>query len=147
MIDYYDQRLWETRKSNPFYEQVAKLRLDFVDKNILSVNTESYPTQVERDWSYLVKREYRYKVTINSIGRAFFPGMVGSILLTYYRQRLNLLPFVISIPCYIYLRDKHRKMFNKRLFDMCNVGEEFGLGRQRNTILRQCNKIQDVEDF
>jgi len=33
------------------------------------------------------------------------------------------------------------------MFDMCNLGEEFYLGRKRNEVLTECNTILDVEDF
>lgn len=36
---------------------------------------------------------------------------------------------------------------NKKLFDMCNLGEEFHLGGKRNEVLRECNRILDREDF
>lgn len=37
--------------------------------------------------------------------------------------------------------------YNKRLFDMCNVGEDTELGYKRNMVLRECNKILNTEDF
>lgn len=30
---------------------------------------------------------------------------------------------------------------------MCNLGEEYHLGNKRNTVLRECNRILDREDF
>ena len=36
---------------------------------------------------------------------------------------------------------------NKKLFDMCNVGEQYEVGFARNVVLRQCNKLLDREDF
>ena len=30
---------------------------------------------------------------------------------------------------------------------MCNVGEQYELGRERNKVLRHCNKIINTEDF
>ena len=36
---------------------------------------------------------------------------------------------------------------NKKLFDMCNLGEEFHLGAKRNEILQECNRILEREDF
>ena len=44
---------------------------------------------------------------------------------------------------YLSLLQKH----NKKIFDMCNIGEEFHLGLKRNEILRECNRILDREDF
>ena len=36
---------------------------------------------------------------------------------------------------------------NKKLFDMCNVGEQYELGYARNAVLRACNALLDCEDF
>ena len=44
-----------------------------------------------------------------------------------------------------YSYDKH--MYNKKLFDMCNVGEQYELGYARNVVLRRCNALLDREDF
>ena len=33
------------------------------------------------------------------------------------------------------------------MFDMCNVGEQYFLGKKRNEVLRECNQIQNREDF
>ena len=37
--------------------------------------------------------------------------------------------------------------YNKRLFDMCNVGEDTELGYNRNLTLKECNTILNREDF
>lgn len=36
---------------------------------------------------------------------------------------------------------------NKKYFDMCNVGEQYELGRERNKVLGTCNKLLNTEDF
>lgn len=38
-------------------------------------------------------------------------------------------------------------LHNKKLFDMCNVGEQYELGKERNKVLRECNLLLDREDF
>jgi hypothetical protein len=30
---------------------------------------------------------------------------------------------------------------------MCNIGEEFYLGKKRNEVLAECNRLLDTEDF
>ena len=42
--------------------QASKLRKDFVQKYIVNFDSNLYKTQVERDWAYICKREYRYFV-------------------------------------------------------------------------------------
>lgn len=57
-------------------------------------------------------------------------------------------PILAAIPAtYFYVTPLLLQKHSKKLFDMCNVGEEFYLGRKRNEILRKCNQILDVEDF
>ena len=48
---------------------------------------------------------------------------------------------------YLY-RSKTKFMFyNKKYFDMSNVGEQYELGYARNAVLRKCNLLLDREDF
>ena len=147
MLDLYERKVYEKQGNNPLFKQVSQLRLDFVDRAVLKVNTESYSTQVERDYAYLVKREYKYKVTADALAKSFFAGTLGIIAGTFYKRKLNVLPSLICLPVFYYYYQQNRVIFNKRFFDMCNVGEEFDLGRQRNVVLRECNRLQDVEDF
>ena len=37
--------------------------------------------------------------------------------------------------------------YNKKFFDMCNVGEQYELGRERNKVLKECNKLLNTIDF
>ena len=54
----------------------------------------------------------------------------------------------MAVPAtYFYVSPLLLQKHSKKLFDMCNVGEEFYLGRKRNEVLRKCNQILDVEDF
>ena len=147
MLNLHEENTYRKRGNDPLYLQVANLRLDFVDKMILKPSTESYSTQVERDWSYLVRREYRYKVILKSMGHSFFIGNVGVILATFAKRKLQMWPMVLAVPSFFFFQNRYRYMHNKRFFDMCNVGEEYELGFKRNLVLRQCNEILDVEDF
>jgi hypothetical protein len=48
---------------------------------------------------------------------------------------------------YIY-RQQHLFMFyNKKYFDMCNVGVQYEVGAARNLVLAECNKLLDTQDF
>ena len=45
---------------------------------------------------------------------------------------------------------RHKELFifyNKKFFDMCNVGVQYEVGNARNNYLKECNKLIDVEDF
>ena len=53
----------------------------------------------------------------------------------------------VFLVTYLY---RSRSLFifhNKKLFDMCNVGEQYELGYARNVVLRKCNQLLDREDF
>ena len=41
---------------------------------------------------------------------------------------MKVYPLLAFIPAYYYSRDYYYLKYNKRLFDMCNVGEEYELG-------------------
>ena len=38
-------------------------------------------------------------------------------------------------------------LFSKKYFDQCNLGEQYEIGRERNKVLRECNKLLGREDF
>ena len=48
---------------------------------------------------------------------------------------------------YVYRVRELFMLHNKKFFDMCNLGEQYEVGFARNTILRECNRLLDVEDF
>ena len=55
--------------------------------------------------------------------------------------------FPVALITYLY-RSKTRFMFyNKKYFDMVNIGEQYELGYARNVVLRKCNLLMDREDF
>jgi hypothetical protein len=47
----------------------------------------------------------------------------------------------------LYRRQDLYLFYNKKFFDMCNVGEQYEIGRERNKVLRECNQLLGVEDF
>lgn len=54
-------------------------------------------------------------------------------------------PFIS--PMYPPLSHSLLQKHNKKIFDMCNIGEDYHLGAKRNEVLRECNRILDREDF
>ena len=147
MIDLHEENVYNKSKDDILFQKTAKLRLDFFDKSILNVNTESYSTQTERDWAYIALREYRYKVHFPAVFHSLFIGNVALIISTFLRRKFTPSAMIVSLPFYFYFKDVNRIKHNKRFFDMCNIGEQFELGKQRNIVLRECNRILDVEDF
>lgn len=54
---------------------------------------------------------------------------------------------VVGTLGYFYFQPVFFQKVNKRLFDQCNVGEEYYLGKKRNEVLRKSNAILGTEDF
>ena len=124
-----------------------RLRRAFVKTFIVDFDTTLYTTQVERDWAYIAKREYNYDVTLVSMGLA---ALTANAVLSYSiwrAKRMVWWPLLVSVPAFFYFRHFEVKKHSKKLFDMCNVGEEYYLGQKRNEVLRRCNEILDTEDF
>ena len=147
LLDYYDKKEAELKKDDPLWQEASKIRLNFTDTFIRGRDPYSYLTQTERDRAYLAKREYRYKVFGWSISKAGFCSLLLSMAATFATRKANFYGFALMPVFYYKFREENRLIFNKRFFDMCNVGEEFELGRERNKVLRICNELQGVEDF
>jgi hypothetical protein len=127
--------------------EAAKLRMGFFKKFIVMTSPHSYRTQVERDWAYIAKREYNYDVVI---GAASYGGAATLLLwngVMFATKSVPLWPLAAFVPAYLYFRPLFLLKYNKKLFDMCNVGEEYELGAARNQVLAQCNDILQTEDF
>jgi hypothetical protein len=57
---------------------------------------------------------------------------------------MSFLPYLFVWPIVsLYLHPLKLQKHNKKLFDMCNLGDEFYLGQERNKVLRECNRILD----
>lgn len=55
--------------------------------------------------------------------------------------------FPLFAATYLYRSRELFRFYNKKYFDMINVGEQFELGYARNVVLRKCNLLLDREDF
>ena len=135
------------KQHDPKYKEASNLRIAFLKKYIINTEINSYTTQIERDWGYIAKREYKYKVIFRSMADSFMIGWMGVIARTFATKRLNLTPLVITPVLFFVVRDYFTFKYNKRLFDMCNLGVQYDLGKERNAVLDVCNEIQDVLDF
>lgn len=97
---------------------------------------------------YNKSREYNYDVVLKGAG---YSALVANVLLSwriFVTKGMVWWPLLVAAPAtYFYITPLLLQKHSKKLFDMCNVGEEFYLGRKRNEILRKCNQILDTEDF
>ncbi len=131
----------------PEYQEASRHRTQFLKDHIINFQTNFYKTQVERDWAYICKREYNYSVIMKSAFYSFFTANLLWTQQIFQQKKLVFWPLALTAVVFPFYKDHFMFKVNKRLFDMCNVGEEFELGNARNQVLRLCNDIQGVEDF
>ena len=131
----------------PEYKEASRHRVQFLKDHIINFQTNFYKSQVERDWAYICKREYNYSVVLKSSFYSFFVANLVWSHRIFHAKKMVYWPLAITAVAYPFFRDHFLFKVNKRLFDMCNVGEEYELGRARNEVLKICNELQNVEDF
>ena len=146
--DYFNH-LYKYYGGIPEEHQAAiNLRMLFVKKYILERQPHEYRTPTERDWAYCVRREYIYDCNIRSLADATALGIFGSCIRQVMVKKFVMWPFFpLFTACFFYQQKKNFMFFNKKYFDMCNLGEQYELGFARNAVLRKCNLLLDREDF
>lgn len=66
----------------------------------------------------------------------------------FMRKRAIFYPFFPVFAIVSVIRNHNlATFFSKKHFDMLNLGDQYEIGRERNKVLRECNKLLDVEDF
>lgn len=130
------------------HQTAIQLRTAFFTRYILDKSPSDYKTAIEKDWSYVARREYRYDVNVRALVDAYALGNVACVVRMFMVKKFIIWPFVpVFLATYLY---RSRSLFifhNKKFFDMCNVGEQYELGYARNVVLRKCNELLDREDF
>ncbi len=130
------------------HQLAIQLRTQFFTRYILEKNPSDYKSAVEKDWAYIARREYRYDVNARALADASALGLTTCCVRMFMLKKFVMWPFApVFVATYLY-RAKSLFVFNnKKLFDMCNVGEQYELGYARNVVLKECNKLLDREDF
>ena len=146
--DYFND-LYQRHGCVPENHQAAiALRMQFFTRYVLERRPADYKTLNEKDWSYVAKREYRYDVNIRSLADAFAVANCACILRMFMLKKFVCWPFApVFVATYLYRARANFIKHNKKLFDMCNVGEQYELGYARNVVLRRCNTLLEREDF
>lgn len=130
------------------HQTAIQLRTTLFTRYILEKSPADYKTAIEKDWSYVARREYRYDVNVRAMCDAFAIADLACIGRMLMVKKFVIWPFVpVFAATYVY---RSRSLFifhNKKFFDMCNVGEQYELGYARNVVLRKCNELLDREDF
>ena len=146
--DYFNY-LYKKHGCIPDNHQAAiNLRIEFFNKYILQRKPHEYKSPIERDWSYVARREYRYDVTYRSGVDAGAAGLTAMMIRQFQVKKFVMWPFFpVALATYLYRENALFIYYNKKFLDMCNVGEQYELGFARNVVLRKCNKLLDKEDF
>lgn len=145
----YFADLYERYGCIPENEQKAMdLRMEFFRKFILERKPTQYETATEKDWMYIARREYYWDVTLRSIGDGIALGLLASTFMMFMKKKFVIFPLpVVGTLFGVYRNHDSFCFHNKKFFDMCNLGEQYEIGRERNKVLKQCNALLDREDF
>merc|ERR1711937_1072996 len=115
------------------------MRMKFFTKYILERNCADYKTGVEKDWAYVARAEYRHDVNLMSTLDGMAAGLTACMIRMYMLKKFVWWPFVpMGLAVYFYRSKQLFVLHNKKLFDMCNVGEQYEIGYARNVVLRRC---------
>lgn len=146
--DYLDQ-LYKNYGQIPANHQMAmQLRMQFFQKYVLDRRVSDYTSPTEKDWMYVARNEYYYDVHLRSGCDAAAAGLTAAMCRMFMVKKMIFWPIVpVALVVYTYRTNQLFAFYNKKFFDMCNVGEQYEVGFARNVVLRQCNKLLDREDF
>ena len=99
-----------------------------------------YRTGTEKDWLYVAKREYFYEVNVRAAVDAWAIGWTACMMRMFMLKKFVMWPFVpVFAAAYTYRSKQLFAFHSKKIFDMCNVGEQYEVGYARNVVLRHCN--------
>lgn len=83
-----------------------------------------YKTPVEKDWMYVARREYWYDVNVRAASDAAAAGLTASMVRMFMLKKFIWWPMApVAVLTYVYRSRQLFAFHNKKLFDMCNVGE------------------------
>ena len=146
--DYFNH-LYKYNGGIPENHQAAiNLRMLFFQNYVLKRQPHEYRTPTERDWAYVARREYIYDCNIFPITDATAAGLIAMMLRQVMVKKFVMWPFFpVAGVVWFYRQRSNFYFYNKKYFDMCNIGEQYELGHARNAVLRKCNLLLDREDF
>ena len=146
--DYFDN-LYKFHGGIPAEHQTAiDLRMRFFQKYVLDRSIADYKTPVEKDWTYVAKREYRYDVNVRAAADGAALGLTACMARMFMLKKFIWWPFApVAVATYLYRQKQLFVFHNKKYFDMCNMGEQYEVGFARLAVLKRCNALLDTEDF
>jgi len=147
--DNYFNDLYRTYGGIPVnHYKAIRLRMQYFRRFVLDRAPNSYKTNVEKDWAYVARREYRYDVNVRAIADGLFWANIACVARMFMLKKFVVWPFLpVFVLVYYYRQYELFVKFNKKFFDMCNLGEQYELGYSRNVVLRECNQLLERNDF
>ena len=122
--DYFDSLYRNFGGIPPEHQTAIDLRMRFFTKYVLERNVNDYKTPVEKDWMYVAKREYRYDVNVRAASDAAALALVTCMGRMFMVKKFIWWPFApMFVASYLYRQKQLYVFHNKKLFDMCNIGE------------------------
>ena len=88
------------------HEAAIQLRMSFIQENLLDKPPHEYKTPVERDWSFVVRREYIYDCKIAPALDAVAAGFLGMIARQVMVKKFVMWPF-FPLAAVTYLHRSH----------------------------------------
>lgn len=146
LLEDHESLMMERFFYDPKFREAIRLRQSFI-RELLAQDPRFFKTQEEADWAFVIKREYNYKVVLESLMWSALPFLVTNAAVVFASKTLKWQPLMVLPVAYAGFQKYFFAKYNKRFFDMANLGEEYEIGAKRNAVLRQCNELLGVEDF
>jgi len=129
-------------------DQICELlRMNFISKWSLNSNIDLYKTDTERDWAYIVRREYRYNVNMGTFFGSLAAVSVLHSLAIWKNKKMVAWPYAFLPLVGFVVAPNVFRWKSRRYFEMLNVGTEYELGAERNRVLEECNRLAHRADF
>ena len=111
------------------HQAAINLRTLFIKTYILDRQPHEYKTPTERDWAYVTRREYVYDCNIYPMLDGIFTGMIAAMVRQVMVKKFVIWPlFPVLGITYLYRSKSQFLFYNKKYFDMVNLGEQYELG-------------------
>lgn len=123
------------------------LRMNFISKWAIYANIDLYKTDNEKDWTYIVRREYRYNVLMGSFFESFIISNLLQCVAIYRSKKIVFWPLGFTPFIGLVAAPRTYRENSRRYFETLNLGTEFELGAERNRVLEECNRLAKRADF
>ncbi|OMJ79358.1 hypothetical protein SteCoe_20651 [Stentor coeruleus] len=127
-------------------KQSTMIKLDFIRKWVVKGNLDLFKTEQERDWAYIVRKEYLYHQK-KAIGEGIAYTSLATVVYSLLVRQVSFKPLALFFVITPFLVTPRLSKDCRRMFEMLNVGTEYELGAERNRILEECNRISRRANF